>query len=102
MFEDTNMAVQKTMLHDSLQYLVEYYRTGVPSVHLERIRKVHSAEGVNVPPRFYDAWLDSLVQAVSEHDPQFDGRVERAWRHVMASGIAYMMEVSGKARAMRT
>ncbi|MDH3282965.1 MAG: globin [Gammaproteobacteria bacterium] len=91
LFKNTNMAAQKTMLHDSLHYLLEYYRTGVPNVHLRNIRKVHGEGGANIPRRFYELWLDSLLEAVRDNDSQFDDDVERAWRRVMAPGIAYMI-----------
>ncbi|MDH3639461.1 MAG: globin [Gammaproteobacteria bacterium] len=93
MFSNTNMTVQKTMLHDSLHYLLGYYNSGVPNVHLKHIKKVHGASGANIPDRFYALWLDSLIEAVKDKDPQFDRDVEQAWRRVMAPGIEYL---SGK------
>ncbi len=90
LFQDTDMAVQKTMLHDSLHYMLEYYQSGVANVHLQHIKRVHDERGMNVPMRFYLDWLDSLIESVRTYDPQFDPETEKAWREVMAPGIAFM------------
>lgn len=90
LFKNTNMAVQKTMLHDSLHYLLNYYDSGVPNVPLNHIREIHGEGGLNIPDRLYELWLDSLIEAVKDKDPQFNRDVEQAWRRVMAPGIEYM------------
>lgn len=58
--------------------------------HLVRIADVHSRKGWDIRPRLYDLWLECLVVAAKEFDPEFDERIERAWRQLLAPGIAFM------------
>ncbi len=89
-FKRTDMSAQRTMLHDSLQMMVDFNRTRVPTPSLEKLAEVHSRRGHDISPAFYDLWLDSLVAAVSRHDPEFDRDVELAWRIALSPGICFM------------
>ncbi|MDX1735048.1 MAG: globin [Halioglobus sp.] len=89
-FADTDMSAQRTMLHDSLLMLIEFNRTRVPDARLQQLAQIHSRQQLDIPPQFYDVWLDSLVSAVGSHDPDFDEEVELAWRIALAPGICLM------------
>lgn len=90
LFRHTDMSVQKTMLHDSLQLMVDYYRSRELPIGLQRIAQMHGRKGRAIPERMYATWLDSLMQALQRFDPQFSDEVELAWRETLAPGIAYM------------
>lgn len=90
MFKNTNMSVQKTMLHDSLYLVVDYYNSGKVTDGMKRIAEVHSRRDKNIAPRLYEFWLDSLIKTVETLDSDYDQEVEQAWRHVLAPGISYM------------
>ena len=49
-------------------------------------RKVH--EVIDDAER--NGWLDCLVQAVKEHDPEASEETEALWRDAMRPGIAFM------------
>jgi hypothetical protein len=89
-FANTDMSAQRTMLHDSLLIMVDFNRTRVPSPALAKLAAVHSRRQQDIAPAFYDLWLDSLVAAVREHDPDFSAEVELAWRIALAPGISFM------------
>ncbi|MEM1114167.1 MAG: globin [Pseudomonadota bacterium] len=89
-FAQTDMAAQRTMLHDSLNTLVDFFRTRVPSPQLQKLAEIHSRGAHDIPPAYYDIWLNSLVTALSRHDPEFNEAVELAWRIALAPGITYM------------
>lgn len=89
-FTDTDMAAQRTMLHDSLNMLVDFYQTRVPSPRLQKLAAIHSRAEQDIHPEFYDLWLNSLMPAISRHDPVFDADVELAWRIALAPGITFM------------
>lgn len=91
-FENTDMSAQKIMLHDSLDFMVDYCRTGKASPYLEKIAAVHGAGQLKIPAAMYTLWLDSLVQAVRDCDPQFDESVEQAWRQTFQPGIDFMVK----------
>jgi len=89
-FARTDMSAQRTMLHDSLLIMVDFNRTRVPTAALEKLATIHSRAQHDVSPAFYDLWLDSLVGAVRQHDPEFSAEVDLAWRIALAPGISFM------------
>lgn len=89
-FAETDMAAQRTMLHDSLLMLVDFYQTRKTTPRLQRLAEIHSRTERNIPPDFYDLWLDSLIEAISRYDDQFDDRVNASWRIALAPGITFM------------
>lgn len=90
MFKSTNMSAQKTMLHDSLYLMVDYYQSNKLPIGMSRIAEVHSRRDKAIPEQMYDIWLDRLIATVAEFDPEFNEEVESAWREVLAPGISYM------------
>jgi hypothetical protein len=38
----------------------------------------------------YDVWLECLIEAVKEFDPQYSDEIESLWREAMAFGIEFM------------
>lgn len=90
LFKHTDMAAQHAMLHDSLSFLADYALSGRPGPQLENIARVHSRSRRDIPPELYDTWLESLLEAVGEFDPEFDDEVELAWRLALTPGITYM------------
>ncbi len=89
-FERTDMGAQRTMLHDSLLMMVEFNKTRAPGPALKKLATSHSRGGHDVTASFYDLWLDSLIVAVSQHDPEFSEEVDLAWRIALSPGISYM------------
>lgn len=90
LFKNTNMSAQKTMLHDSLYLMVDYYKSSKLPRGMERIAEVHSRRGRDIPERMYEVWLESLIKTLVEFDSGFSKEVEVAWREVLAPGIEYM------------
>ena len=89
-FKHTDMSAQKTMLHDSLHYMVDFFTAHATNEYLQRIARVHSKGEHDIAPELYDIWLDSLIEALREFDPEFSDEVELSWRLVLAPGIVYM------------
>lgn len=96
LFKHTHMTAQKTMLQDSLFYMRDFYLHRKENEYLQRLAKVHSKSGKNIPPEFYDIWLDSLLEAVSEYDPEFSEDIELSWRIALSPGITYMKYMYNK------
>ena len=57
---------------------------------LDRVAETHSRRGLGIAPRLYPVFVDSLIQTVREHDPEFTADTERAWRQAVAPGVSYM------------
>jgi hemoglobin-like flavoprotein len=87
---NTDMERQKEMLRDSFRHMLTFSTKRSSGAELERIAKRHSHGDLDIEPRLYTLWLDSLVAAVTELDPEFDSTVETAWRIVMTPGIEFM------------
>jgi len=89
-FENTNMALQESMLKKSFYSLFAFYASGQTDDSLSRITEKHNQKNLNIHPEFYDIWLGCLITTVSQYDDEFCEDIELAWRLVMAPGITYM------------
>ncbi len=90
LFAHTNMSAQKTMLHDSLDSLMEFSRTKQITPALEKIAAAHGRTKSNVPLYLFDIWLDSLMEAFYQQDAGFTVEDELAWRLMLSPGITYI------------
>jgi len=89
-FAKTEMEKQKEMLRDSFKHMLTFSTRRRSGEELESIAKRHCRGELDIEPRLYGLWLDSLVATVQDLDPEFDPSVETAWRIVMAPGIEFM------------
>ena len=89
-FAKTEMEAQQQMLRDSFKHVLSFSTKRRSDDELERIAGRHRRSDLDIAPALYDAWLDSLIAAVGELDPEFDSGVRTAWRIVMAPGIELM------------
>jgi hemoglobin-like flavoprotein len=90
-FAGTDLGRQRRMLKASLVLMM--LAAGGQNegmVHLERIAAVHGRTGHDIRPHLYDVWLDCLLQAVREFDPECDDTLLATWRRVLEPGIAFM------------
>ena len=84
------MQMQKDILRMSLVYVVNFFVNHRAGERLEEMAFSHSAGQKDIHPRFYQLWIDALVETVKACDPKFDSSVELAWRVVLAPGIEFM------------
>lgn len=89
-FANTDMRRQKEMLHRSLRHMLAFSVERKASEDLRRTAERHSRSQINVAPRLYDVWLESLIETAQLFDTRFTEEVELAWRVTLAPGIAYM------------
>ena len=92
-FVHTDFARQKLMIKQSLLEMLNYY-CGIESSRqeIEQLGKLHRQ--LEVRPKHYELWLDSLCQAVAKHDPEYRVELREQWREAMRPGIALMLSVS--------
>jgi hemoglobin-like flavoprotein len=94
LFAGTDFPRQISLLRDAIglllisQFLADGAATG-PTL-LSKMAERHSRRGLNVEPRFYPPFIESLIASVQESDPEYSPAVERAWREAIAPGVAYM------------
>jgi hemoglobin-like flavoprotein len=89
MFAKTRFEKQHKLLQHGLGILLIYAKRPNPAL-LERIAVRHGKGDVNVPPELYPRFVDALVAAVQQFDPEFGPDVADAWRHATEPGIAFM------------
>ena len=92
-FAQTDFPKQKKLLKASLFLLVRFGTCDDhPPKTIERIGESHSRQHLDVPPVLYDLWLDSLCEAIQQHDSQYTEELERLWREQMRGVIALITD----------
>ena len=92
-FLNTDFQRQKRMLRESLLMLLLFNRDpqGVKK-DMVQLAERHSRRGVDVSAHLYSMWLDSLCEAVEQHDPEYSPDIGEKWREAMQPGIDFMVE----------
>jgi hemoglobin-like flavoprotein len=92
-FVNTDFVKQRKALEASLHMMVlavKDEREGLGE-RLRDLADYHSSRQLNIGAEMYDYWLDSLLAAVKEMDPEYSQAVHDAWERVMLIGIEYML-----------
>ena len=89
-FRHVDLRRQKRMLQKSLVHVINLYSDLKVPEELSYVAALHSRSQKNIDPWLYDFWIDSLLDTVREHDPDYNVDVELAWRLALAAGVAYM------------
>ncbi len=88
LFRNTDFKKQKKVVQMSLSMLITYAMgTGVVDGYMRQLAEKHSGKELNIEPRHYTAWLNSLMKAVKQHDPKYAPELDQAWRTCLAKGI---------------
>jgi hemoglobin-like flavoprotein len=92
-FAHTDFVRQRQALDASLHLMLSAVtdETHGPDRFLRELADRHSRRELSIGAEFYDYWLDSLLAAVREIDPECDEAVCQAWERVMMVGIGYML-----------
>lgn len=93
LFAKTHMARQAQALAHGLNMMIHWLRDPEDEMAksvIEDIRISHGQHHLNIQPQLYDFWIDSLIQAVSECDPEYSQKIEAAWHLAMRPGIEYI------------
>ena len=85
-FVDTDMSAQYHLLRSGLLWMIMSAR-GMPDTKLQDLGKSHSRTGYNIPPQWYNLWLDALLLTVASHDPDYSGELEGQWKSVLLPSI---------------
>jgi len=88
-FANTDFERQKNVLSDSLFLMLAAAGTTEGFAHLQLVKlaKRHSRDQLDIKPDWYSLWLDNLLRAVAEVDPEYSDEVDAAWRDSLKSGI---------------
>ena len=92
MFADTDFKIQKLVLRQSLLDMLGFYLE-MPGTHEEISRLGLRHQELGVTPEMYTMWLDSLCEAIKQHDPSYTPELEQLWREAMLKSIKEMIAV---------
>lgn len=95
-FVTTDFARQRRMLRRSLE-LMARASAGEPDGlrELNDRAETHSRANLNIEPRLYGIWLDSLIETARRSDPEWTPTVELAWREILGIAIRHMIKAYG-------
>lgn len=92
MFQKTNMDKQKSLLRQGLSMIIMHGEGNTFGTRsLDRIAESHGRKGMNIDPNLYDYWIDSLMKAVKESDPECNPALEAQWREILQKGVKYII-----------
>ncbi len=90
-FAKVDLKRQSTILRSSLYLVLRGamgHRDGIE--HLEDVAASHARTGHDIPPYLYQHWLDCLIEAASETDPEFAPELAGHWRAALGPCIEIM------------
>ncbi|CAM3489641.1 globin [Parendozoicomonas haliclonae] len=85
-FKDTDMSSQYHLLRSGLLWMILRAR-GMSDTKLKDLGESHNRNGYNIPPQWYDLWLEALLKTVAAHDEEYTSALAGQWRSVMLPGI---------------
>jgi hemoglobin-like flavoprotein len=90
-FSQTNFERQHKLLHHAIGLLLIYPKQhGDQPNLLSRLAHRHGRKGMDIPAGMYPPFVDALILSLRQFDPAFTDELERAWRDILATGVAYM------------
>lgn len=89
-FKKTDFVHQKFILRASLYIMETVADSGQPTPALVDLAKKHDRNHYAVKAELYDIWLDAMIMAVADTDPDYTEEIGLAWRQAMEAGIAVM------------
>lgn len=89
----TDLVKQQELLSQALNMVILFPQGNkIAKNAIKRIRESHRRDALDIKPEYYRFWIESLITAVSENDPDFDDKLEQAWRTVVQVAIDYIAE----------
>lgn len=90
--KDTDLEKQSALLEQAISMALLFSQNNVVSKHtMDRLRESHNRHNLDISPRLYSLWLDSLIKAAAEQDPEFTPKLEEQWRKMMHVAIDYII-----------
>jgi hemoglobin-like flavoprotein len=92
MFQNTDMEKQKNVLRTGIATLISFAQgSRAAEMTVDRLAISHNHENLNIDPKLYPFWEDSLIKAVAKNDLTYNTEVDNAWRAVLKIGIDYLI-----------
>lgn len=90
-FKNTDFDQIKLLLRQGINCTI-MYAEGVFAGEfcIEELRISHNRKHMAINPKYYPYWISSLVQAISELDPEYTDELGDLWAEVVSPAIRYM------------
>jgi hypothetical protein len=88
-FRETDWDKQIHLLRHGISASILYASGGsLGHSELAELHESHGPKGHDIPGWMYDYWLEALVEALAETDPQWSPPLRARWREAMGHAIA--------------
>lgn len=92
-FKNTDLKKQQELLAMSVNMVILFpQQNKIARNAISRIQASHGRDGLDIESHYYQLWTESLLQAVSEHDSEFNEELAQSWRRVVQVAIDFILE----------
>jgi len=90
-FTKTDFDKQKKLLRHGLNLMIMYAAESYAGkAGLKRIQESHNKHNLNIDPKYYMIWRQSLLKAIEKHDRLYNKQVKNEWLTVLDKGIDFI------------
>lgn len=87
-FAETDFERQRELFLHGVFALIDYARGSVTGqLAVRRLAKMHGPGELDIPLRLYDLWVQTLLETLSDRDPEWSPKLAAAWRAVLQPGV---------------
>lgn len=92
LFVETDMIAQNELLREGIQNLIAMARgCHEAKTRVGEIAQTHSRNLHDIRPELYPFWVQALIEAIRECDPECSPDLEASWRLTVEPGIAMII-----------
>ena len=92
-FTNTDFKNQYQMLLRSLEIAADATLGDPTALSEMRDRaETHNRHNLNIEPRFYATWLESVVDTAAEFDPVWNDEIRIAWESILGFAVKHMIK----------
>lgn len=92
-FENTDFSKQHKLLDQAISLAMLYPQGNVIAKQVfTKLRESHNRRNLNIQPKYIQYWEKSLLQTVSESDPEFTPELAEKWHQVLKPAMDYIKE----------
>lgn len=91
MFAETDMLVQNSLLQEGISQMLGM-AAGEASARerIEALGRIHDRNHRNIRPELYTVWMDSLLTAVRDSDPEYSAELATQWTSALKESLELM------------
>ena len=92
-FAKTNIAKQKELIRHGLGTVLNYAKedNAMAALVIARLKDSHGPDKLDIEPRLYAFWIDTLIKTVMKCDPEFTPELGESWKHVVMPAVTEMI-----------